>query len=147
MYGSKSFMKYKKKELAPDLTPLIDVVFLLLIFFMVATTFNNRSGIKLDLPQSSVEEISGNKINKIELYMGKESELKLVIKKSGLSEEIPITRESLEENIKSKIADISEKRVALLADREIPHGEIVEMMSLLKEAGVEILDIEAEKEN
>lgn len=147
MYGSKSFMKYKKKELAPDLTPLIDVVFLLLIFFMVATTFNNRSGIKLDLPQSSVEEISDNKINKIELYMGKESELKLVIKKSGLSEEIPITRESLEENIKSKIADISEKRVALLADREIPHGEIVEMMSLLKEAGVEILDIEAEKEN
>jgi len=42
-----------------DLTPLIDVVFLLLIFFMLGTSFIDiNAGVKIDLPQSSIEEIS-----------------------------------------------------------------------------------------
>ncbi|MGL5579086.1 MAG: ExbD/TolR family protein, partial [Fusobacteriaceae bacterium] len=49
---SKSFMSYRRKELSPDLTPLIDVVFLLLIFFMVATNFDKLGGMKIDLPHS-----------------------------------------------------------------------------------------------
>lgn len=49
----------KRGELILELTPLIDVVFLLLIFFLVATTFDEmRGGIKIDLPQSTIKEIS-----------------------------------------------------------------------------------------
>ena len=40
-----------------DLTPMIDVVFLLLIFFMISTTFIERPGLKIDLPQSSAEQL------------------------------------------------------------------------------------------
>ena len=40
----------KKRQIAPDLTPLIDVVFLLLIFFMVATTFDDQGGMRIDIP-------------------------------------------------------------------------------------------------
>ena len=52
----------KRRSLAtPDLTPLIDVVFLLLIFFMLVTTFDKYSGFKLELPKSGVNsEITKN---------------------------------------------------------------------------------------
>ena len=57
MFKTKGFMNYQRKQLSPDLTPLIDVVFLLLIFFMVATTFDDMNGMKIELPKSEVSEI------------------------------------------------------------------------------------------
>jgi biopolymer transport protein ExbD len=39
-----------------DLTPLIDVVFLMLIFFMVSTTFDERTQLKIDLPEAAAED-------------------------------------------------------------------------------------------
>ncbi|MEG2588023.1 MAG: biopolymer transporter ExbD, partial [Cetobacterium sp.] len=45
----------KKREMIfPDLTPLIDVVFLLLIFFMVVTSFDKYSGMNINLPKSGI---------------------------------------------------------------------------------------------
>ncbi len=47
-----------KKQEEPDinLTPLIDVVFLMLIFFMVSTTFEEESAVQIDLPKASSSE-------------------------------------------------------------------------------------------
>jgi len=53
-------MKFKRErtdDLELNLTPLIDVVFLLLIFFMVSTTFQNESEISLQLPKASEEPV------------------------------------------------------------------------------------------
>ncbi len=47
------FQARRKQEVSVNLTPLIDVVFLLLIFFMVSTSFNRETQIKLDLPEAS----------------------------------------------------------------------------------------------
>ena len=52
-----------------ELTPLIDVVFLLLIFFMVSTTFVRESEIDLTLPEAS-EELRDEPIDKIEIVEG-----------------------------------------------------------------------------
>ncbi len=46
----------RKEPLEINLTPLIDVVFLLLIFFMVSTTFDKDSRIKVELPQSATQD-------------------------------------------------------------------------------------------
>lgn len=43
----------QEEETSVNLTPLIDVVFLLLIFFMVSTTFDSTSELKIDLPEAS----------------------------------------------------------------------------------------------
>ncbi len=43
----------RKRSVLVDMTPLIDVVFLLLIFFMVSTTFDKQTQIKVDLPEAS----------------------------------------------------------------------------------------------
>jgi len=48
-----SFKRQVKAEEGVNLTPLIDVVFLLLIFFMVSTTFTKESHLEIDLPEAS----------------------------------------------------------------------------------------------
>jgi len=55
-------MRFRSANIEPDtevnLTPLIDVVFLLLIFFMVSTTFDTTSELKIELPEASAEKIT-----------------------------------------------------------------------------------------
>ncbi|MCK5831448.1 MAG: biopolymer transporter ExbD [Methylococcales bacterium] len=51
-----NFSRKKRAPLEVSLTPMIDVVFLLLIFFMVTTTFNQQSSIKINLPEANGEE-------------------------------------------------------------------------------------------
>jgi len=48
--------RQNEDETSVNLTPLIDVVFLLLIFFMVSTTFDSTSELKIDLPQASASK-------------------------------------------------------------------------------------------
>lgn len=51
-----NFSRKKKAPLEVSLTPMIDVVFLLLIFFMVTTSFNQESAIKINLPEASANQ-------------------------------------------------------------------------------------------
>ncbi len=53
-----NFSRRKRPPLEITLTPMIDVVFLLLIFFMVTTTFNQQSELKIKLPEATGEESS-----------------------------------------------------------------------------------------
>lgn len=50
------FQRQRREEIDVNLTPLIDVVFLLLIFFMVSTTFTRETHLEVDLPEASVAE-------------------------------------------------------------------------------------------
>ena len=50
-----------------DLTPLIDVVFLMLIFFMVSTTFDKQTQLKVDLPQASDQQVVEKPDEEIEI--------------------------------------------------------------------------------
>jgi len=59
-------LNHKKKELTVNLTPLIDVVFLLLIFFMVSTSFTRETQIELELPQASGKPLE-NEIDVVEI--------------------------------------------------------------------------------
>ena len=53
-----NFPRPQSEEIAINLTPLIDVVFLLLIFFMVSTTFTKETQLKVDLPQATTEQVA-----------------------------------------------------------------------------------------
>ncbi len=64
-----------------ELTPLIDVVFLLLIFFMVATTFDDvKGGIKIELPQSTIREIA--EVKEIQIIVDKDKNMILNFKEN-----------------------------------------------------------------
>jgi biopolymer transport protein ExbD len=64
------FRRQKRVDNQVNLTPLIDVVFLLLIFFMVSTTFTNESHLVLDLPEAD-GEVEETPVDGIEILIGK----------------------------------------------------------------------------
>ncbi|PTY36644.1 biopolymer transporter ExbD [Saccharospirillum sp. MSK14-1] len=50
------FRRHRREDVQVNLTPLIDVVFLLLIFFMVSTTFTRETQLEIDLPESTSDQ-------------------------------------------------------------------------------------------
>jgi len=62
------FRRQRSEEIGVNLTPLIDVVFLLLIFFMVSTTFKKESHISLNLPEADGEPMAA-KNNQVEIVI------------------------------------------------------------------------------
>ena len=73
-----NFRRQKIEEVSVNLTPLIDVVFLLLIFFMVSTTFTRETQLKLDLPQAvSGERVEDRTIRQLELTINATGEMAL----------------------------------------------------------------------
>ena len=57
-----NFRHRKKRNLEISITPMIDVVFLLLIFFMVTTTFNKNTALQITLPESGYKELAPRKL-------------------------------------------------------------------------------------
>ena len=122
-------MKFKRKtELKMgrlDIAPLIDVVLLLLIFFMLTSSFITPAGLRVDLPESSVTEPQ----EKDNLVVGVSEEGELY-----LDDEL-ISWENLRERLASNQSDGQERVLILKADKETRHGVVVRVMSLARELG------------
>lgn len=134
--------RYKKRgELILELTPLIDVVFLLLIFFLVATTFDDvKGGIKIELPQSTIKEISD--VKEIQVLIDKNKNIILNYKEAGKKEQISVNKDNLKNKLAEKLSNSVEKNVIISADKKLDYGYIVEIMTISKEAGASSLDID-----
>jgi biopolymer transport protein ExbD len=117
-----------------NLTPLIDVVFLLLIFFMVSTTFIYSDALKIQLPKAKGEnaEIKDN-INIVVTSNGEISINGDVISKAGLESKL---RSLKEQN--------PEATVILQADKSSTHGDVVFVMDYCKRVGFDKLAIATE---
>ena len=130
-----------KGELTLEITPLIDVVFLLLIFFLVATTFEDiNSGIKIELPQSTIREIKD--IKEIQIAIDKNKNMVLNYKEKGKTQKINVNKENLKSELEDKFKNSNEKNVVISADKKLDYGYIVEIMTISKEAGASSLDID-----
>ena len=123
--------KYKKsRESAKlDLTPLIDVVFLLIIFFMVTTTFNNFGSVQIDLPSSTIQQTDKTK------------SIEIIIDKDGnyhISEDGKITQIQFSE-IDSYLKTAKEATVS--ADKNLKYQVIMDVITKIKENGVDNLGL------
>ncbi|MGL4654100.1 MAG: ExbD/TolR family protein [Cetobacterium sp.] len=124
-----------------ELTPLIDVVFLLLIFFLVATTFEDvNSSIKIDLPTSTVK--SAKPVNELQIVITKDREYFISYKDKGASKRDKINAKDMKNALAQKLAESDDKNVIISADKSVSHGVIVEAMTAAKEAGAISLDID-----
>jgi len=134
----------KKKDLILDLTPLIDCVFVILIFFMLGTQFiTHQSALKIDLPKSSV--VQTQEIKDMMLYIDRNKNMELSYTDSTnkrLTEKV--TKENLESFLGDKFQFLAEKNVVINADKSLTHGDIVEIMTISKKAGATSLDIATE---
>ncbi len=123
--------RYRKKRniMSLDLTPLIDVVFLLLIFFMVSTTFNKYGKIEIDVPTSNVTAES--KESKIEIVIDKNQDYFII--KDEKTYPIKI------EDLGNHLAGI--KEVSITGDKNLKYQIIMDTITKVKEQGVENLGI------
>lgn len=128
-------------ELILEITPLIDVVFLLLIFFLVATSFeDNKSGIKIDLPTSTIKELK--EVKEIQIIIDKNMQLSLNFKEKGQGRQEKVTLGTLRDVLAKNLSKSAEKNVMISADKSLDYGLIVNVMTIAKEAGASSLDID-----
>ncbi len=128
-------MRFKKREakrLSLDITPLIDVIFLLLIFFMVSTTFISSPGIKVNLPKASVKSKT-IKPDSIEIVITEKNKLYLE-GKTIEKEKFGATLAYLQKKSKRK-------NLIIRADGNVRHKDVVYIMDTAKQAGIQRLSI------
>ena len=125
-----------------EITPLIDVVFLLLIFFMLATSFDERSAFKIDLPKSTAAKTKST-LKEVQVLVDKEKNIYLrYTDNSGRLQSEKLDLSSFVSVVSEKLNTSESKDVMISADKAIDYGFIVEIMSLLKESGASAINID-----
>ncbi len=131
------FRRHIQESPKVDLTPMIDVVFLLLIFFMISTTFIERPGLNIDLPASTSEQIKMNK-KEVQVYLAENGDIYLQREKVSLDE--------LLQHLASFDPVITKRMTFLLmADKSARHGKVVQLMDAAKMVGFGSLAIATDK--
>lgn len=129
-----------KKE-SPDvnLTPLIDVVFLLLIFFMVSTTFKKETAIKVDLPEATAKPETHKK-KSFELVVDTKGRY-FIKNKALVNQDVKTLKRVLLKNMGRN----SKQPFVIRADRKSPHGSVVTAMDAARQLGILNLSIAINK--
>lgn len=121
-----------RRDTVVDMTPMVDVVFLLIIFFMVSTTFITlESGLPVDLPQASSAQAQSTEIPTVTVT----GERVIFL---GGSE---VTEAELVSVLRAQLEASGQGAVVLRADQSVPHGLAVRVMDLIKQAGAQRVQI------
>ena len=115
----------RKKNLIINVTSLIDVLFLLLIFFMVTSTFKYQPAINLVLPRSATAEETV--VTPTVVYLSTDGRLFL--------NDQPLAEDQLGVRLKDIRDAGGDDRVILRADQGASHGAVVRLIDVIKQAG------------
>jgi biopolymer transport protein ExbD len=134
-----NFKRQSKELVEVNLTPLIDVVFLLLIFFMVSTTFTKENHLSIDLPEASAEQqpVATNRLEIIITAAGSYS----INGKTLINNQLDTLKRGL-----MKAANGEEGLpVTITADANTPHQAVVRAMDASGQTGFVNLSITTRK--
>lgn len=120
----------------PDMTPLIDCVFLLLIFFMVTTVFLQTKGLEVDMPaDSQAEEEKKKDINVVIDEQGR-------IKIGGS----PVEKVLLKAKLKEAVREANNDNIIIQADGECAQKDVVFVVDNARQIGIEGIAFVQEEE-
>ena len=112
-----------------NVTPLVDVMLVLLIIFMVTAPMLMQ-GVEVNLPQTTTKNIK-TKEEPLMLTVNKEKEIFI--------EKHRIKLDSLEIKIKKIFENRRDKEILLRADKEVPYGFVIKVIAKVKQAGIDKL--------
>ena len=117
-----------------NVTPLVDVMLVLLIIFMVAAPMMMQ-GTDVQLPKTQAKPIQ-SKEERLVITLNKKQEIFI--------NEYRVSREELQEKLKILYQNRKEGEVFLRADRSLPYGFVIQIMSDIKNSGIEKLGLVTE---
>lgn len=128
------FRKSQEDEIRLSIAPLIDIVFLLLIFFMVTSHFDVASGVRIRLPKVAMR-----------IFDQYENKVILVIDKSGQTylKGKRLDMKTLQKRLETLVNEKGAFQVILQADKDVKHGRVVQIMDIAKSAGAQAIIIAA----
>ncbi len=124
-------MKFRQnipEKLEINITPMIDIVFLLLIFFMVTTTFNRETELQIVLPEANGEELSVE--NPLEISIDSQGQF-FVNQHQVINNDI----ETLKKAVRQAAGDNSDPQVVVSADGKTPHQSVITALDALSQIG------------
>lgn len=130
------FSRPTQPSAAINIAPLVDVVFLLVIFFAVSTTFLETAGLRLELPSST--STAPKESQELTVLLGEDGTLSF----DGET----LDHETLGLRLQAALEGNERKLVVLRADRSARHGEVVRLIDLIRDAGAEDLTLDAKRD-
>jgi biopolymer transport protein ExbD len=125
------FRSKPPRRVAINITSLIDVIFMLLMFFVVTSSFLEKPGIKLELPSAKSSETV--RIEKYILYVSADGSFSLNNEN--------VKDDELQAKIAAALPSMADGALTLYADKQAQHGSVVRAMDAARLAGVKKLVI------
>ncbi len=129
-------MKLHRKKKIPSLlniAPLIDCVFLLLIFFLLTSSFIEEVGLEIELPESASAATVQDQ--EIIIYLAEDGAIEINGQSSSL--------ETLQDDLIPYVARMDTQKAVLKADKDVKLELLIKVMDLTKAAGIKAINISA----
>jgi biopolymer transport protein TolR len=123
----------RKRMSEINVVPYIDVMLVLLVIFMVTAPLLTQ-GVKVELPQAASQNIETKGQEPLIVSVDKQGRFFLNI---GDKPDQPVDANNLTKRIKAVLRNRQDNTVYVKGDRNVPYGEVVQVMALLKDSGVE----------
>ncbi len=121
------------EEASIDMTPMLDIVFIMLIFFIVTTSFVKEAGIEVNRPKAA------------QATKQKNANIFIAVRKNGeiWMDKRQVDVERVAANIERMLAEQPTDTVIVQADKEALHGVVVKVMDQIKAAGIDKISVAA----
>ncbi|MBC3767780.1 ExbD/TolR family protein [Neptunicella marina] len=123
----------EEEEATIDMTPMLDVVFIMLIFFIVTTSFVKEAGIEVNKPKA--QQATKQKSANIFIAINERGEVWM--------DKREVDVERVRANLERMLAEQPTDVVILQADVKTEHGKVVEVMDQIKAAGIDRISVAA----
>lgn len=117
-----------------NITPFVDIVLVLLVIFMVTAKYMVSQSIPVDLPKAASAAAGVPTLVSCSI----DAQQQMYIDK------VPMGPDEIKSALRSKLASDAELRAIINADRAVPHGRVVELIDLIRGAGIEKFAIQTE---
>jgi biopolymer transport protein ExbD len=122
-----------------QMSPLIDVIFLLLIFYAVTTQFVTDERLKLKLPEAKTSEAAG--VSREE----RPPEVKIAADGSVWIDDLPVPESELESRLRQLVERAPDNAVILKGDRDADYGVVVHVLDVARSVGADMIQMSTER--
>ena len=123
----------EEEDASIDMTPMLDIVFIMLIFFIVTTSFVKEAGIEVNKPDAS--NATKQKSANIFIAINEDGDVWM--------DKREVDVERVRANIERMLAEQPTEVVIIQADEKAEHGKVVEVMDQVKAAGISRISVAA----